>query len=130
MKSSLKAIAPFVLSGLVIAALGTFNGYSSKASASTGGFGLLVGNVRPCTAKQFDPSPTDPLIVILTKDAVTYDTYNISADVGTTSYHFDVPVGHYELITTWPKSRVFAVVVKFGKTSRVNVTVSCGPFVT
>jgi len=80
MKHSLKAIAPFVASALVIAAFGTFNGYSSKASASPSGYGLLVGNVRPCTAKQYDASPSDPLIVILTKDAVTYDTYNVTAD--------------------------------------------------
>jgi len=129
MKSSLKVIAPFVLSGLVVAALGTFTGYSSKASASTGGFGLLVGNVRSCTAKEFDASPTDPLIVILTKDAMTYDTYNISADAGTTSYHFDVPAGNYQLTTTWPKSKDFNVVVRLGKTSRLNFGVSCSPFV-
>jgi hypothetical protein len=113
----------------MIAAIGAFNGSSSKASASAGGFGLLVGSVRPCTAKQFDASSTDPLIVILSKDAVTFDTYNISADMGTTSYHFDVPSGNYQLTTTWPKSKDFNVVVRLGKTSRLDMRVSCGPFV-
>ena len=90
----------------------------------------MVGNVGPCTAKQFDAPQGNPLIVILTRGDKTFDTYNVSTDQGTTSYHFDVPVGYYKLITTWPKSRVFNIVVKRGKTSRMNVTVSCGPFVT
>ena len=79
----------------------------------------------PCTAKQFDASQNNPLTVILTKDNKTFETYDVSLDQGTTSYHFDVPAGYYELTTTWSKSRRSGVVVKFGKTSRVNVTVSC-----
>ena len=126
MKQSLKAIAPLVASALVIAAVATFNVYSSKASASPKGYDLLVGNVRPCAAKQYDALPSDPLIVILTKDAATYDTYNITADPGTTSYPFDVPAGDYQLTTTWPKSRDFHVVVRYSKTTRLNFAVSCG----
>jgi len=81
--------------------------------------------VGPCTAKQFDASPNNPLVVILTKDNKTFETYDVSLDQGTTSYDFYVHPVHYELITTWPKSRVFSIVVKLGKTSRVNVAVSC-----
>lgn len=127
MKAILKAITPIILSGLVIAALGMFNVYSS-ASASTGGFGLLVGNVRPCTAKRFDAQPDEPLIIVLTRSNKTYETYNVSADPGTTWYHFDVPVGRYTLSTTWWGSRDYRVFVKFGRTSRVNFEVSCGTF--
>ncbi len=127
MKAILKAITPIILSGLVIAALGMFNVYSS-ASASTGGFGLLVGNVRPCTAKRFDAQPDEPLIIVLTRSNKTYETYNVSADPGTTWYHFDVPVGRYTLSTTWWGSRDYSVFVKFGRTSRVNFEVSCGTF--
>ncbi len=129
MNVGLRAITPIILSGLVIAALGTFNVYSS-ASASTGGFGLLVGNVRPCTAKRFDAQPDEPLIIVLTRSNKTYETYNVSADPGTTWYHFDVPVGRYSLSTTWWGSRDYGVLVKFGKTSRVNFEVSCGTFST
>lgn len=130
MKSGRKAIAPFVLSGLVIAAVGTFNTFSSRASASGGGYGLLVGNVQPCSAKRFDAQPAEPLIVILTRSHKTYETYNVSADPGTTSYHFDVPVGRYALSTTWWGSKEYSVLVRFGKTTHVNFEVSCGTFST
>jgi hypothetical protein len=125
----LRITAVLVLSGLVLAACGSSKGHPSTLSGPIGGFGLIVGDVRPCTAKKFDASPANPLIVILTKDNETYDTYNVSADYGTISYHFDVPVGHYKLTTTWPRSKESSVLVKFGKTSRDNVTVSCRPFV-
>jgi hypothetical protein len=81
----------------------------------------------PCTAKKFDASPDNPLIVILTQNAKTYDTYNVSADPGTTWYHFDVQAGRYKLITTWPDTKEYNVLVKFGNTSKVNIRVSCGP---
>jgi hypothetical protein len=122
----LKIVPALVLSGLALAAFGSPKGHSSTESGRTDGFGLIVGDVGPCTAKRFDASPANPLIVILTKNARTFDAYNISADRGTTSYHFDVPVGDYKLTTTWPRSKVFSVQVKLGKTSKVNVAVSCG----
>ena len=118
MKSGLKAIAPFILSGLVIATVGTFDAYSSRASASGGGYGLLVGYVRPA----------EPLIMVLTRSKKTYETYNVSADSGTTSYHFDVPVGRYTLATTWWGSKEYSVLISFGKTTHVDFKVSCGGF--
>jgi hypothetical protein len=130
MKSGLKAIAPFVLSGLVMATVGTFNVNSSRASASGGGYGLLVGYVRPCGAKRFDAQPAEPLIMVLTRSNKTYETYNVSADPGTTSYHFDVPVGRYTLSTTWWGSKEYSVLIRFGTTTRLNFMVSCGAFST
>jgi hypothetical protein len=128
MKTSLKAIAPFVCSGLAIMALATFNVFSPSSSASAGGFGLLVGNVRPCAAMRFDAQPDEPLIVILTRGNKTYETYDVSADSGTTWYHFDVPAGRYTLSTTWWGSTEYSVLVRFGRTSHVNFEVSCGAF--
>jgi hypothetical protein len=64
----------------------------------------------------------------LTKDAKTFATYNVSADPGTTWYHFDVPVGRYTISTTWWGSKVSNVALKFGETLKVNFDVSCGPF--
>jgi hypothetical protein len=61
---------------------------------------------------------------------MTYDAYNVSADAGTTSFHFDVPAGHYRLTTTWPQSRGLSVAIRFGKTTRLNISVSCGPYLT
>ena len=125
MNRYLRITAALVLSGLVLAACGSSNGHSSTTSAPVGGYGLVVGNVGPCTAKQFDASPNNPLIATLTKGNKSFDTYNVSTDQGTTSYHFDVPVGHYELTTTWSNSKVTGIVVNVGKTLKVNVTVSC-----
>lgn len=130
MKSGPRTTALLVLSGLVLATISTFSPYSLKASASGGGYGLLVGTVRPCSAKRFDARPDEPLIMILTRSGETYETYNVSADPGTTAYHFDVPVGRYVISTTWWGSKEYSVSVKFGKTTRVDFNVSCGPFST
>lgn len=102
----------------------------AHAAGHPRGYGLIVGDVRPCTAKRFDAQPDEPLIVILTRNNKTYETYNVSADSGTTSYHFDVPVGSYTLSTTWWGSRNYSAVVRFGRTLTVNMVVSCGTFST
>jgi hypothetical protein len=113
----------------VLAACSSSKAPSSTASTTISGYGLIVGEVGPCTARAFDASPDNPLIVILTQNAKTYDTYNVSADPGTTWYHFDVPVGRYKLTSTWPDTKGYNVLIKFGKTSKVNIRVSCGPAV-
>jgi len=104
--------------------------HSPTESARASGYGLIVGDVRPCTAKRFDAQPDEPLIVIATRNNKTYVTYNVSADPGTTWYHFDVPTGHYTLSTTWWGSKDYNVLVQFGKTSKVNMDVSCATFST
>jgi hypothetical protein len=126
----LRTSVALVVSGLALAAFSWPNAHSSSEGARASGYGLIVGDVRPCTAKRFDAQPDEPLIVVLTKNDKTYVTYNVSADSGTTSYHFDVPVGRYTLSTTWWGSMDYNVLVKFGKTSRVNMDVSCGTFST
>jgi hypothetical protein len=128
-KRCLKIVPALVLSALTLTAFGLPNSHPSTKRSRAHGYGLLVGDVRPCTAKKFD-SPQGPLIVLLTKGDKTYETYNVSADAGTTWYHFDVPVGDYTISTTWWGSKVYNVVVKFGKTLKVNFNVSCGPFST
>lgn len=130
MKSSLRTVASLILPGLVIAPIGALTIHSTSASASAGRYGLLVGNVRPCNAERFDEEQNEPLIIVLTISNRTYETYNVSADSGTTSYHFDVPAGRYTLSTTWWGSREHSVQVRFDKTVRVNFTVSCGAFST
>jgi hypothetical protein len=126
----LKISIALVLSGLVLAACGSSKEHSSTERAPAGGYGLIVGDVRPCTAKRFDAQPDEPLIVILTRSNKTDETYNVSADSGTTWYHFDVPVGRYTLSTTWWGSKEYSVLVRFSKTSQVNFEVSCGAFST
>ena len=125
----LRYLPALVLSGLVLAACTPTKGQSSSVSSTPGGYGPIVGEVGPCSAKRFDASPANPLIIVLSKDARTYDTYNVSADRGTTWYHFDVPVGRYKLTSTWPRTNDYNVLVKLGTTSKVNITVSCGPAV-
>ncbi|MGA2969386.1 MAG: hypothetical protein ABSE75_06235 [Acidimicrobiales bacterium] len=128
MKRSIKVFLALVLSALTLCAFGLSNRHPSTQHPRAHGYGLIVGDVRPCTAKMYDSSQ-GPLIVLLTKDAKTFETYNVSADPGTTWYHFDVPVGRYTLSTTWWGSKDYNVVVSFGKTSKVNFEVSCGPFI-
>jgi hypothetical protein len=127
MNRCLKIIPALCLSVLTLCAFGLPNSHPSSKQTRARGFGLLIGDVKPCTAKKFD-SQQGPLIVILTKDAKTFATYDVSGDAGTTWYHFDVPVGHYTLSTTWWGSKDYDVVVKLGTTSKVNFEVSCGPF--
>ena len=120
-----KIAAALILSGLVLAACGSPSRHATSTTLPSHGYGLVVGNVGPCTAEQFDASPGNPIIVILSKDARTFATYNVTLDHGTTSYHFDVPAGDYEMVTTWTPSRVFTLIVRFGKTLRRNIAVSC-----
>jgi hypothetical protein len=126
-KRCLKIATALILSGLALAAFSSTKGQSSTVSTPEVGYGLIVGDVAPCAAKAFDASPANPLIVILTKNAKTYDMYNVSADYGTTWYHFDVQAGRYKLTSTWPNTKEYSVLVKVGKTTKVNVRVSCGP---
>lgn len=119
-----------ILSSVALAAFGSPDAHHSTGNGRARGYGLIVGDVGPCTARRFDAQPGEPLIVILTKNNQTYVTYNVSADTGTTWYHFDVPVGRYTLSTTWWGSKNYEVLVKFGKTSTINLEVSCGTFST
>jgi hypothetical protein len=123
----LKIVPALVLSALTLTAFGLAHSHSSAKHPRANGYGLIVGDVRPCTARKYDSSQ-GPLIVLLTKDDKTFETYNVSADPGTTWYHFDVPVGSYSISTTWWGSRHYHVALKFGETVKVNFDVSCGPF--
>ena len=123
----LKVVPALVLSALTLTAFSVPHSHPSTKHSRAHGYGLIVGDVRPCTAKKYD-SAQGPLIVLLTKDAKTFATYNVSADPGTTWYHFDVPVGRYTISTTWWGSKVSNVALKFGETLKVNFDVSCGPF--
>jgi hypothetical protein len=125
----LRVVPALVLSALTLTAFGLPYSHPSTKHSRARGYGLIVGDVLPCTAKKYD-SPQGPLIVLLTKGTKTYETYNVSADPGTTWYHFDVPVGRYTISTTWWGSNEYNVVLKFGKTVKVNFDVSCGPFST
>jgi uncharacterized protein (DUF302 family) len=97
--------------------------FAAAASAANHGYGTPVGNITGCPAKALDKSAL-PLIVILLKHGVPYAWYNVSSDAGTTSYHFDVPVGHYRLISTYT-STSHPLNVKFGGSPRTNLTISC-----
>ncbi|OYV95965.1 MAG: hypothetical protein B7Z73_01585 [Planctomycetia bacterium 21-64-5] len=116
--------------GLAAATVGALGANSPIARASGISFGSLVGHVGPCQATRFDAQPSEPLIIILTRSKKTFETYNVSADPGTTSYHFDVPEGRYELLTTWWGTGEYSVTVRAGMTTHVDFKVSCGPFST
>lgn len=96
---------------------------ANPASAANHGYGTPVGNVTGCSAKVLDKSGL-PLIVVLLKRGVPYAWYNVSGDPGTTSYHFDVPVGRYQLISTYT-STSYPLNVKFGMSPRRNLRISC-----
>lgn len=114
--------------GLIIVALcGVTPTFGPTAGAASGGYGEIIGHVRPCTAKTFDKDPYSPFIVVLMRNGATLTTYNVSADRGTSSYHFDVPVGKYTLATTWQRAKVVSVTVKLGKTTVVNIHATCAP---
>src|SRR5271163_3934408 len=86
---------------------------ATAASGANHGYGTPVGNVTGCSATVLDTSGL-PLIVILLKRGVPYAWYNVSTDRGTTSYHFDVPVGRYQLTSTYT-SVSYPLNVKLGK---------------
>src|ERR1035438_5542472 len=100
MERILKISLALVLSWFALSAFNSGGEHAIKLQVRTNGYGLMVGQVAPCAAKRFDASPSEPLIIILTKNAKTYVTYNVSSDAGTTTYHFDVPSGRYTLRTT------------------------------
>jgi hypothetical protein len=126
-KRYLTIVPALVLLALTLTAFGSPNSHPSTKLARAHGYGLIVGDVLPCTAKKYD-SQQGPLIVLLTQDAKTVETYDVSSDPGTTWYHFDVPVGRYTISTTWWGSKQYNVALKFGETLKVNFDVSCGPF--
>ena len=124
----IRAVIPIlILSGVVLSACDLTSAQSPPAIPASRGYGLIVGAVRPCSARYFDASSANPLVVVLTRDAKTYDVYNVSADRGTTWFHFDVPVGRYTLSTTYPGTKDYSVGVSFAKTTTLNVKVSCSP---
>ena len=127
MLRSLKFIFALVFAGSILSACNSTEGKSSTTSTPAGGYGLIAGEVGTCSAKVFDNPNVVPLIVILTRNEKTYVTYDVSSDPGTTWYHFDVPVGRYKLSTTWPGSREYNFLVKFAKTSRIDIKAPCGP---
>ncbi len=96
---------------------------ASAASAANHGYGTPVGNVTGCSAKVLDTSGL-PLIVVLLKRGVPYAWYNVSDDPGTTSYHFDVPVGRYQLTSTYTAA-TYPLDVTFGASPRTNLKISC-----
>jgi hypothetical protein len=113
---------------LVLVALGgVLSTFSATADAASGGYGLIGGHIGPCRAKTLDKDPYEPFIVVLTRNGATFDSYNVSSDQGTASYHFDVPVGTYRLSTTWPRTKVSLITVKFGKTIFLNIRATCAP---
>jgi len=126
-KRCLTVVPVLALTVLLLAAFGLPNSHPSTKHPRAHGYGLIVGDVLPCTAKKYD-SQQGPLIVLLTKDKKTFATYDVSTDPGTTWYHFDVPVGRYTISTTWWGSKDYNVALKFGETLKVNFDVSCGPF--
>lgn len=93
-------------------------------AGANSGYGTPVGNVSGCPAKVLDKSSL-PLIVILLKQGFPYAWYNVSADPGTTSYHFDVPVGHYELMSTYTGVKSDALNVELGKSPRRDLRIKC-----
>jgi hypothetical protein len=93
-------------------------------SGANSGYGTPVGKVSGCAAKALDKSDL-PLIVILLKRGTPYAWYNVSADPGTTWYHFDVPVGHYQLMSTYTGTKSYSLNVKFGASPRTDLTISC-----
>lgn len=123
-----KAIPILAILIFICAGLNFGDAQPLASAASATGYGQVVGDVQPCTAKRFDEWASEPLIVILTKNRETYDTYNVSADVGTTSFHFDVLHGRYTMSTTWWGAKDYVVTVRTGRTSRINIVVSCGEF--
>lgn len=126
MNRSLALGAALALSAGLLAVFGSPVASSAPHPPKVG-YGLIVGDVKPCTAKVYDASPSNPLIVILSRRSRTYATYDVSADAGTTWYHFDVPVGHYTLTTTWPGTGVHHVSMKLGTTSKENFEATCVP---
>lgn len=127
MKRYLKIVPALVLTALMLTAFGSPNSHPSTKHARAHGYGLIVGDVLPCTAKKYD-SQQGPLIVLLTHDDTTVETYNVSTDPGTTWYHFDVPVGRYTISTTWWGSKQYNVILTYGETLKKNFHVSCGTF--
>jgi hypothetical protein len=114
-----------VTTALAVVIVMAFGLISSVAEgASKPGFGAPVGKVGPCPAKNFDES-TLPLIVTLLQNGVPYAWYNISADPGTVWYHFDVPAGRYQLVTTYTGTRSHWVTVVTGRSPRTDLTLRC-----
>jgi hypothetical protein len=99
----------------------------SSDSKSNPGYGLIVGTIGPCGAKGIDAAATRPLIIVLSHNGTTYTSYDVTGDRGTASYHFDVPIGLYELTTTWPRTTSHQVKVDFGLTTRVDIKATCAP---
>jgi hypothetical protein len=97
---------------------------SLAASAPRPGFGTPIGKVGPCPATTIDES-TLPLIVTLLRSGVPYARYNVSADPGTIWYHFDVPAGRYQIVTTYTGTRNHSVTVDSGKSVRTDLTLKC-----
>jgi hypothetical protein len=110
---------------LVALSLGALLALTSPTVAgANGGYGTPVGNISGCPANLLDKSSL-PLIVILIRQGLPYAWYNVTADPGTTSYHFDVPVGHYELMSTYTGVRSYALNVRFGKSPRRDLKIKC-----
>jgi hypothetical protein len=109
--------------GLSVVSLLLVTGNSFTAAVASG-FGTPVGRVGPCPATSFDRS-TLPLIVMLLRGGAPYAWYNISSDRGTDWYHFDVPAGRYQLVSTFTGTRSKSVIVKTGTSPRTDLMISC-----
>jgi hypothetical protein len=114
-----------VTTALAVVFVMAFGLTSSVAQgASKPGYGAPVGKVGPCPAKSFDES-TLPLIITLLRNGVPYAWYNISTDSGTDWYHFDVPAGRYQLVTTYTGTRSHWITVVAGKSPRTDLSMQC-----
>jgi hypothetical protein len=102
------------------------NSLAAAAAAKTG-YGLPVGTVRGCPAKNFDSSSL-PLIVMLVKNGKPDAWYNISDDPGTNTYHFDVHQGRYQILTTYTGTQSHWITVVTGRSVRTDLTIKCSTY--
>jgi hypothetical protein len=96
----------------------------NNLAAKEVGYGLPRGKMVGCNIRTIDTS-TLPLIVILLKNGRPYSSYNISSDRGTRWYHFDVPVGKYQIMSTYSGKMTYAIDLKYGQSPRVDFKISC-----
>jgi hypothetical protein len=92
---------------------------------TSAGYGLIAGATGPCPAKTFDAPGALVLVIVLLRNGVTFSSYDVTSNQGTTSFHFDVPVGHYVIVSTYPATASYPIIVRFARTASVRVTTIC-----
>lgn len=98
--------------------------HENVLSAEKAGYGFPIGRADGCSVKTID-TPLLPLIVILLKNGRPYSSYSISGDRGTRWYHFDVPVGTYQIMSTYTGTKSYAINLKYGQSPRRDFKLSC-----